>query len=66
MLIDVVGEYENSPASIGYTYKYYIDTLQNENIKLLKINDYTADDENLRNNSILTTNYYGVMQRKWK
>ncbi len=66
MLIDVVGEYENSPASIGYTYKYYIDTLyKNENIKLLKINDYTADDENLRNNSYpFTTNYYGVIRKE--
>jgi len=26
-LIKVVGEYDNSRASIGYTFKYYIDTL---------------------------------------
>lgn len=66
MLVDVVGEYENSRASIGYTYKYYIDTLyKNENIKVLKINGVSPDDENLRNGSYpFTTNYYGVIRKE--
>lgn len=66
MLIDVVGEYENNQASIGYTYKYYIDTLyKNENIKILKVNGTSPESENLRNKSYpLTTNYYGVIRKE--
>ena len=66
MLVDVVGEYENSRASIGYTYKYYIDTLyKNENIKVFKVNGVLPDDENLRNGSYpFTTNYYGVIRKE--
>lgn len=66
MLVDVVGEYENSIASIGYTYKYYVDTLyKNENIKIIKVDGYSADDENLRNGSYpFTTNYYGVIRKE--
>ncbi|WP_313162576.1 substrate-binding domain-containing protein [Sedimentibacter sp.] len=66
MLVDAVGEYENSQASIGYTYKYYIDTLyKNENIKVLKVEGVSPDDENLRNKSYsFTTNYYGVIRKE--
>lgn len=66
MLIDVVAEYENKEASIGYTYKYYIDTLyKNDNIKTLKVNGVSPDDENLRDKSYpFTTNYYGVIRKE--
>ena len=61
MLVDAVGEYENSQSSIGYTYKYYIDTLyKNENIKVLKIDGIAPEPENLRNK----TNYYGVIRKE--
>jgi len=65
MLVDVVGEYENSKASIGYTYKYYIDTLyKNENIKTIKVEGISPDSENLKNKSYpFTTNYYGVIRK---
>lgn len=66
MLVDVVGEYENSQASIGYTYKYYIDTLyKNENIKVLKVNGVSPENENLKNKTYpFTTNYYGVIRKE--
>jgi len=66
MLVDAVGEYENSQSSIGYTYKYYIDTLyKNENIKVLKIDGIAPEPENLRNKKYpFTTNYYGVIRKE--
>jgi len=66
MLVEVVGEYENSQASIGYTYKYYIDTLyKNENIKLLKVDGVSPGAENLKNRTYpFTTNYYGVIRKE--
>jgi len=66
MLVDAVGEYENSQSSIGYTYKYYIDTLyKNENIKVLKIDGIAPEPDNLRNKKYhFTTNYYGVIRKE--
>jgi len=64
-LIETVGEYKNSLSSIGYTYKYYIDTLyKNENIKILKINGIAPDEENIRSGKYpYTTCYYGVVRK---
>lgn len=66
MLVDVVGEYENNQASIGYTYKYYIDSLyKNENIKVLKVNGVLPENNNLKNKTYpFTTNYYGVIRKE--
>lgn len=63
-LVDAVAEYENGRASIGYTYYYYINNLyKNENIKVLKINGITPDNENLINDNYpFTTNYYAVIR----
>lgn len=64
-LVEVVAEYKNDTASIGYTYKYYIDTLyKNDNIKILKINTIAADDENIRSGVYpFSTNYFGVIRK---
>ena len=64
MLVDAVAEYENETASIGYTYRYYIDTLyKNDNIKTIAVNGVAPTDENIRNGSYpFTTNYYGVIK----
>ena len=63
-LIDAVAEYQNNAASIGYTYRYYIDNLyKNDNIKILKIDGVSPDAENLRSGAYpLTVNYYGVIR----
>lgn len=66
MLIDAVAEYENETASLGYTYRYYIDTLyKNDNIKTIAVNGIDPTDENIRNSSYpFTTNYYGVIREE--
>ena len=64
MLVDAVAEYENETASLGYTYRYYIDTLyKNDNIKTISVNGISPSDDNIRNGSYpFTTNYYGVIR----
>ena len=61
-MIESVAEYQNNSASIGYTYRYYIDNLyKNEDIKMININDIPPDDSNIRSGLYpLTTNYYAV------
>jgi phosphate transport system substrate-binding protein len=63
-LVEAVAEYQNRSASIGYTYKYYIDNLyKNENIKTLMINGISTDEENIRSGSYpFSTCYYGVIR----
>ena len=64
MLVESVAEYENTPAGIGYTYKYYIDNLyKNPDIKILCIEGIAPTDENIINESYpLSVNYYGVIR----
>ncbi len=61
-LVDAVAEYENETASLGYTYRYYIDNLyKNDSIKTIAVEDIAPTDENIRSESYpFTTNYYGV------
>ena len=63
-LVDTVAEYENETASLGYTYRYYIDTLyKNDKIKTIAVNGITPTDENIRHGSYpFTTNSYGVIK----
>ena len=65
MLVDAVAEYENETASLGYTYRYYIDTLyKNDSIKTIAVDGISPTDENIRNESYpFTTNYYGVIRK---
>ncbi|KPU44153.1 phosphate-binding protein PstS 1 precursor [Oxobacter pfennigii] len=67
-LIDAVAEYKNSRNSIGYTYKYYIDTLyKNENIKILNIEGISPSPDNMRNSTYpFSTCYYGVIRKSDK
>ncbi len=64
-LIDTVAEYENETASLGYTYRYYIDTLyKSDKIKTIAVNGIAPTDENIRSESYpFTTNYYGVIKK---
>jgi len=63
-LVDAVAEYQNKSASIGYTYKYYVDTLyKNENIKILRIDGVYPEEKNIRSGAYpLATRYYGVVR----
>ncbi len=63
-LVDAVAEYENETASIGYTYRYYIDTLyKNDNIKTISVNGTAPTDDNIRSGAYpFATNYYGVIR----
>lgn len=63
-LVNAVAEYENDTSSIGYTYKYYIDTLyKNDNIKTLAIEGIEPTDENIRNGIYpFSTCYYGIIR----
>ena len=64
MLVDAVAEYENETASLGYTYRYYIDTLyKNDNIKTISVDGIAPTNENIRSGSYpFTTSYYGVIR----
>ena len=57
-------EYENETASLGYTYRYYIDTLyKNDNIKTIAVDGIAPTDDNIRSGAYpFTTNYYGVIR----
>lgn len=63
-LVNAVAEYENDTSAIGYTYKYYIDTLyKNDNIKTLAIDGIKPTDENIRNGVYpFSTCYYGIIR----
>ncbi len=65
-LVDAVAEYENNTASIGYTYRYYIDNLyKNDEIKTIAIDGIYPADENIRSSAYpYTTNYYGVIRKE--
>jgi phosphate transport system substrate-binding protein len=63
-LVKRVGDYENGAGSIGYTYKFYIDTLyKSDDIKVLSVNGIAPVPENLRKGTYpFTTSYYGVIR----
>ena len=63
-LVRRVGDYENGLGSIGYTYKFYIDTLyKSDDIKVLSVNGIAPTPENLRRWTYpFTTSYYGVIR----
>ena len=63
-LVEAVAEYENGPASIGYTYCYYINNLyKNDKIKVIKVDGISPSDENLVSGVYpFTTSYYAVIR----
>ena len=67
-LVRTVGEYQNKNSSIGYTFKYYVDTLyKSDKIKVIKINGIEPSMENIRSKSYpFTTNYFGVIRTEDK
>ncbi|MBQ8503974.1 MAG: substrate-binding domain-containing protein [Clostridia bacterium] len=65
-LVEAVAEYENETASLGYTYRYYIDNLyKNDEIKTIAVEGILPTDENIRSGAYpYTTNYYGVIRKQ--
>lgn len=65
MLVDAVAEYENSALSIGYTYKYYVDTLyKSEDIKTIAVDGVPPTPENIQSGVYpFSTYYYGVIRK---
>lgn len=63
-LVRRVGDYENKNGSLGYTYKYYIDTLyKSDDIKTLAVDGVEPTNENLRSGAYpFTTQYFGVIR----
>lgn len=64
-LVESVAEYENTSASLGYTYRYYIDTLyKNPDIKTIKVNGIAPSNEHVAGGTYpLSVNYYGIIRQ---
>ena len=65
-LVDAVAEYENGPASIGYTYAYYIHNLyRNDQIKTLRVDGIAPDNARLISGEYpFTSRYYAVIRQE--
>lgn len=63
-LNDQIGRYANRPDSLGYTYRYYLDALyQDDAVKVLAVDGIAPTDENIRSGAYpFTTQYYGVFR----
>jgi len=63
-LVERVAEYRNGKASIGYTYRYYIDRLyKSDKIKTIAIENIAPTDANIRSGAYpLSVNYAGVIR----
>lgn len=63
-LVEMVAEYENESAAIGYTYYYYINNLyKNPDIKVININGVSPGNENLVTRKYpFTASYYAVIR----
>jgi phosphate transport system substrate-binding protein len=59
-----VAEYDNGKASIGYSYKYFVDTIyKNDNIKIISVDGTAPSAENVRSGKYpFSTYYYGVIR----
>lgn len=51
-LIDVVSDYQNHSNALGYSFRYYVETMnRNVDVKILRLNGVEATRENIRNKS---------------
>ena len=60
-----IGNYDNGPGAIGYSYLYYVNTLvENSGIKVLAIDGVAPTDDNLQSCAYpFTVNYYAVYRK---
>ncbi|MDR1539587.1 MAG: substrate-binding domain-containing protein [Clostridiales bacterium] len=63
-IVDAVAAYQNLSPSIGYSYKYYIDTAyQSPDIKFLQIDGISPNDASIASNAYpLSASYYGIIR----
>lgn len=61
-LVDVVSDYQNHANAIGYSFRYYIESMEDSrNLKILHLNGIEATCENIRNKSYpITDNFYAI------
>ena len=61
-LVDVVSDYQNHSNAIGYSFRYYVENMeQNINIKILSLNGIKPTVENIRNKTYpITGNFYAI------
>ncbi len=64
-LIRQVGNYDNAPTSLGYSYLYYVTGLyRSGSVKVLAVDGIAPTDENLQSGAYpFTVNYYAVYER---
>ncbi|MBO5502032.1 MAG: substrate-binding domain-containing protein [Clostridia bacterium] len=64
-LIAVVGDYENGPQSLGYSYLYYVEGMyKSGEVKVLAVDGIAPSEENLRSGAYpFTTCYYAVYRK---
>ncbi|MDR1464208.1 MAG: substrate-binding domain-containing protein [Oscillospiraceae bacterium] len=64
-LVERVAEYQNGRASLGYSYRYYVDRLyKNDSIKVLRIDGTAPDDEAIRSGRYpYGVRYVGVIRQ---
>lgn len=64
-LIAVVGDYENGPQSLGYSYLYYVEGMyKSGEVKVLAVDSIAPTEENLRSGAYpFTTCYYAVYRK---
>lgn len=57
-IIEEVAKYENDKGAIGYTFKYFLEGLnQEKNVKILKVDDVYPTSENIKDNSYPISGY---------
>ncbi|GHU77118.1 hypothetical protein AGMMS49992_24110 [Clostridia bacterium] len=63
-LVQVIGDYENGAAALGYTYKYYLDELyQDGNIKMIAVDGIAPTDANIISGAYPFTSQYVAVIR---
>ena len=65
-IVGVIADYDNSPTSIGYSYKYYATTIYtNDTMKLLSVDGIEPTYENIQTGLYdLQTVYYAVIKKE--
>ena len=64
-IVDAVSGYQNSSASIGYSYYYYANTMYlSDDVKLLKINSVAPNNETIKTGEYPILTAYYIVNRK--